>query len=148
MNPRTKMKRGRRSLLTPAVQKEICGLLAKGNTIRTTVGACGISERVYFDWCEVHPHFAQATSRARAQAKVRLVKVLVDAAKLDWRSAAWLLSHCWPEEFSESRVLQPAPSAASFAPTKVVVNVRRSAKSDAEAELYGERPADLERDGK
>src|SRR4029077_8344202 len=29
------------------------------------------------------------------------VKVLTDAAKTDWRASAWLLSHCWPKEFSE-----------------------------------------------
>jgi hypothetical protein len=26
----------------------------------------------------------------------------------DWRAHAWILSHCWPEQFSESRILQPA----------------------------------------
>jgi hypothetical protein len=23
----------------------------------------------------------------------------------DWRVHAWILSHCWPEQFSESRIL-------------------------------------------
>ncbi len=26
----------------------------------------------------------------------------------DWRAHAWILSHCWPEQLSESRLLQPA----------------------------------------
>jgi len=33
-------------------------------------------------------------------------------------------------------------------PTTLVVNVKRDAESDAAAELFGERPADLERDGR
>jgi hypothetical protein len=92
---------GRRSLLTPALQKRICGLLAKGNTQVTTCDAVGISLRTYHEWCERHPHFLHATSRARSDARVKLVKVLTDAAKIDWRAAGWLLSHCWPSEFSE-----------------------------------------------
>ena len=32
-------------------------------------------------------------------------------------------------------------------PTTVIVNVRRDAESDAVVELFGKRPADLERDG-
>ena len=36
----------------------------------------------------------------------------------------------------------------TYAKSQKVVNVRRDAESDAEVELYGERPADLERDGK
>jgi hypothetical protein len=92
---------GRRSLLTPAMQKRICGLLAKGNTIITTCDTVGISVRTYHEWCEKQPHFLHATSRARGDARIKLVKVLTDAAKIDWRAAGWLLSHCWPSEFSE-----------------------------------------------
>jgi hypothetical protein len=35
------------------------------------------------------------------RARVKLVKVLTDASKIDWRAAGWLLSHCWPAEYSE-----------------------------------------------
>jgi hypothetical protein len=40
------------------------------------------------------------------QARVSLLKEI----KLsdDWRVHAWILSHCWPEQFSESRIVQPA----------------------------------------
>jgi len=93
--------RGRKSIRSPKLDRQICDLLASGNTIKTVVDAVGISERVYFEWCERDPHFLQATSRARGEARKTLVKVLVDASKLDWRAAAFLLSHCWPKEFSE-----------------------------------------------
>lgn len=108
--------RGRKSLLNTKLQKQICSLLAAGNTIRTTVDAVGISERVYFEWCDRHPHFAQATTRARGKARVKLVKVLVDASALDWKSAAWLLSHCWPEDFSENRIQECPPQPELLPP--------------------------------
>jgi hypothetical protein len=92
---------GRRSLLTPALQRRICQLLAKGNTIIATCDHVGIGEKTYYDWCEARPQFALATSRARGKARAKLVKVLTDASKIDWRAAGWLLSHCWPGEYTE-----------------------------------------------
>ena len=94
-------KLGRRSLLTPKLQRRICQLLEKGNTIIATCDHVGISESVYYDWCEQREQFLQATSRARGKARVKLVKVLTDASKIDWRAAGWLLSHCWPAEYGE-----------------------------------------------
>jgi hypothetical protein len=29
-----------------------------------------------------------------------LAEVLTNAAKMGWRAAAWMLSHCWPTEYS------------------------------------------------
>jgi hypothetical protein len=94
-------KLGRSRLLTAALQKRICNLLSKGNTIITTCDAVGISESAYYDWREKNKQFSEATSRARGDARIKLVKVLTDASKIDWRAAGWLLSHCWPAEFSE-----------------------------------------------
>ena len=108
--------RGRKTILDAKLTKRICDLLSCGNTIRTVVAAVGVSERVYFEWCERHPHFAQATLRARGEARIKLVKVLVDASALDWRSAAWLLSHCWPEDFSENRIQERPPQPDPFPP--------------------------------
>jgi len=47
--------------------------------------------------------------RATGQARVSLLKKI----KLsdDWRAHAWILSHCWPEQFSESH---PATSAVDL----------------------------------
>jgi hypothetical protein len=36
---------------------------------------------------------------ARARGKIRLVKLVTDAALTDWRSAAWLLERRWPNEY-------------------------------------------------
>src|SRR6266849_3032979 len=103
MNCSPKQKQlGRRSLLTPALQKRICDLLAQGNTILSACDTVGLGERTYHEWVETKPQFAQATTRARGKARIKLVKVLTDASKIDWKAGAWLLSHCWNTEFTET----------------------------------------------
>src|SRR5260370_40389052 len=92
---------GRRSLLTPQLQRRICRLLEKGNTIVASCDHVGCSTTSFHSWCE-KPDFLAATSRARGKARVRHVKILTEAAKTDWRASAWLLSHCWPQEYSET----------------------------------------------
>jgi hypothetical protein len=92
---------GRRSLYSAQLQRRICQLLEKGNTIVASCDHVGIAEKTFYTWCEDHPQFLQATSRARGKARIRHVKTLTDAAKTDWRASAWLLSHCWPNEYSE-----------------------------------------------
>jgi hypothetical protein len=135
-------RRGRKSIRSPKLERQICDLLASGNTIKTVVDAVGISERVYFEWCERYPHFLQATTRARGRARIKLVKVLVDASALDWRSAAWLLERGWPNEFGRTAERPLQEPLQTQAPTRVIVNVRRDRESDAAVKLFGERPAD------
>jgi hypothetical protein len=102
----TRKRLGRRSLYSPQMQKRIVKLLEKGNTIAAVCDIQGISTVTYHDWCDKHPNFLAATSRARGKARLRHVKVLTDAAKTDWRASAWLLSHCWPQEYSENTTMQ------------------------------------------
>jgi terminase small subunit-like protein len=91
------MKRGRKSKLTPALRKRICELLAHGHTIKTVCEAVGIAERTYFDWCEKHLHFSQATTCAIGKSKVALVNKVRRSD--DWRAAAFLLERRFPAEF-------------------------------------------------
>lgn len=99
---KTKKKLGRKSLCTLALQREICELLRAGNNIRTTCAAVGISERAFFEWCELKDHFAQATNRARARAKIKLVAIISEAGKIDARHAEWLLERGWPGEYGKA----------------------------------------------
>jgi hypothetical protein len=101
-------KLGRRTILDAKLTKQICDLLAAGNSIKTTMELIGRDESVYYDWInkgeqgqKPSADFAKKTSRARGKAKQRLVKTIVHQAPQDWRAAAWVLSHCWPQEFSE-----------------------------------------------
>jgi hypothetical protein len=99
---------GRRTILDAKLTKRICDHLAAGNSIKTTMELVAVDESVYYDWIQKgeqgqkpYAEFAKRTSRARGKAKQRLVKTIVSQAPKDWKAAAWILSHCWPQEFSE-----------------------------------------------
>jgi hypothetical protein len=101
-------KLGRRTILDGNLTKRICGLLADANSIKTACEAVGIDESTFYDWIQKgeqgqkpYADFAKRTSRARGKAKQRLVKTIVSQSPKDWKAAAWILSHCWPQEFSE-----------------------------------------------
>lgn len=59
---------GRKSKLTPALQQEIVDNLTLGVTIEKTCAIVGISERLFYNWCNANVQFLQATTRARAAA--------------------------------------------------------------------------------
>jgi hypothetical protein len=109
----TKKKRGRKTLLNPELQREICYLLSQGVPVGATCDTVGITQATYHAWIAKgekgrapYREFVEDTTRARGQARVSLLKKI--SLSNDWRAHAWLLSHCWPEEFSQIRILQPA----------------------------------------
>jgi hypothetical protein len=108
------------------MQKQICALLAKGHTIKTVCEAVVIGERTYYDWCEKHPHFSQATTCAIGKSKI----VLVDKLRLsdDWRAAAFLLERRWPDEFGRCDV-RPLPPPEEKKKINVAFIVNTNGKS-------------------
>jgi hypothetical protein len=128
MNQGRNKRRGRKSLLTETLQKQICGLLAQGHTVSAVCGAVAISERTFYDWREKHPHFSQATTRAIGQSKIALLDKLRKSD--DWRAQAFLLERRWPTEFgkTEARVVQPSTTpvsdnAANYGSTAVTLRI-------------------------
>jgi len=108
----TKKKRVRKTLLNTELQREICYLLSEGVPVGATCDTVGVTRATYHGWIAKgeegrapYREFVESTRRARGQARVSLLRKI--ALLNDWRAHAWLLSHCWPEEFSESRILQP-----------------------------------------
>jgi hypothetical protein len=115
----TKKKPGRKTLLNPELQREICYLLSQGVPVGATCDTVGITQATYHAWIAKgeegrapYREFVEGTARAIGQARVSLLKKI--SLSNDWRAHAWLLSHCWPEEFSESRILQPAQPEPSL----------------------------------
>src|SRR5437868_33069 len=98
------MKRGPKNLLEVdlTLQKRICDVLAKCNTIKTAAAVCRVSERSVHSWISKYPSFAAAVFRARGIAKTGLVAVIRKAAPDDWRAAAWILERSWPDEYART----------------------------------------------
>jgi hypothetical protein len=89
--------KGRRSNLTPQLQRRICRLLERVHTVATVCASLGISDRSFHTYCERDGAFLAATQRARANGRVRLVdSILTDR---DWRGKAWYLERTAPAEF-------------------------------------------------
>ena len=101
---------GRPLLLTPELQDNICGLISKGNYIKTACAASGIDERSYQYWNAqgrrdeaegledtVYVRFLHATKEAEALSQVRLISYVEDAAPKNWIAAITLAERRWPE---------------------------------------------------
>jgi hypothetical protein len=89
--------KGRRSNLTPALQRKICKLLERGHTVATVCGALGLPDRSFHYYCQKSAAFLAATQRARANGRVRIVDSILDDR--DWRGKAWYLERTAPDEF-------------------------------------------------
>lgn len=110
--------RGRKTLLTRALQERICALLADANTIAASCEAQGIGVSTYHEWQHKYPDFVAATTRARAQARIKLVKEIKRCSCDDWRGWAWLAERMFPSEFARSEprtivIERPPPPAVS-----------------------------------
>jgi len=106
------MKRGgRKTILTPPLQRKICALLERGHTVSAVCAATSIGERTFYEWREKHPQFSQATTCAIGKSKIALVNKLRHSD--DWRAAAFLLERRWPNEFGrcDIRMLPKEPEA-------------------------------------
>ncbi len=83
---------GRRTILDAKLTKQICDLLAAGNSIKTTMELMGRDESTYYDWIQkgeqgekrIYVQFVKRTSRARGKAKKTLVKIIVKQAPARW----------------------------------------------------------------
>ena len=90
-------------------------MLAKGNTVLTAIHSVDVSEACFYEWMRIgeadergqyHDLFV-AVSRARAEAKRRLVARIVAAAEKDWKAAAWTLEKLFPAEYGVKAEVEP-----------------------------------------
>jgi hypothetical protein len=101
------MKRGRPTKISRELVTRICGLLAKGSSIKSACIQVGVCEASYFNWQQrakanegLFARLFFRVTRTREAYKARLIERVVAAAKLDWRAAAWALERQFPHEFA------------------------------------------------
>ncbi len=110
----TKKKAGRRSKLTPAVQKKVCELIASGNFLKVAAQAAGIAERTFYDWlakgeAEKAPRyvqFLQAVQEAAAKGETELLEQIRTAGESDWRANAWVLGRRFRERWRDEAAVE------------------------------------------
>lgn len=102
---------GRRSSLTPEVQRRILQVLQAGGYVETAVAAAGVSMRSYTRWmgrgredaadyAPEYEQFRQLVHQARAESEARNVALIAQAAATNWNAAAWLLERQYPERWA------------------------------------------------
>lgn len=121
-----------------AEQREIIiEAISSGATVTAAAGAAGCSRRTIARWRErgagdgatpSEREFLLDYERAEAVAEVRLVQAITTASATDWRAAAWMLTHRWPDRWSEKRTIKIEGERADGA--AMVVEMLRQVRED------------------
>lgn len=107
-------KRGQPTKLTPERQEKMCAIIAATScTIEGAAAAVGVDYSTVKRWRargmieESGPYhaFCAAIMRARAKSEPTLAALIASAAKDDWRAAAWILEHRFPDQYGNRLTL-------------------------------------------
>jgi hypothetical protein len=140
----------RRSELNQELAKRLCAILADANTIGTACAACGITDRTFHNWMKRGEEekrgpffqFLQSATRARATARMKLVKIISDAAPRDWKAAAWQLERQYPEEFGRCTPREPLQEESKpQAPQLHTIHMHSEHSDIARGIMYGDPEA-------
>jgi len=83
----------------------IYAAVKRGLSYKDTCMLAGISESSFYNWLRTRPDFKKQIEYNKVHGKLELIRAVADKRLEDWRAAAWLLSHKYPAEFSERRVI-------------------------------------------
>lgn len=90
----------RNTKLAPWVQSAITDMIRNGAYVQVACAACGISESTYYRWMNdsrpLYQAFQEAVKKAQAEAEVRAVRIIGEAALKNWTAAAWWLERRYP----------------------------------------------------
>jgi transposase len=85
---------------TPELERRLLDALRAGNTRRAACAYAGVEQHTFQRWLLRFAHFAQAIEKAEADAAVRNVAIIQQAARDGtWTAAAWWLERRYPEDY-------------------------------------------------
>ena len=107
-------KLGQSTNYLPSVARKICRFVERGCTGQVAASVAGIPASTFDQWQDDYPEFSWSIKRAEAKCQALLLSAINRAASEgQWRAAAWLLEHRWPEEFGKrGQYVIPAHSPA------------------------------------
>ena len=97
-------KMGRPTKFCAEIVEQICAHIADGLPIQYSAALCGLSHETVCSWQRKQPAFRAAVEVARARGLAQRLQVIQEAARTDWRAAAWYAEHIFPESFAKSRI--------------------------------------------
>lgn len=103
-------KLGRKTKLTPELQKKVCEIIKAGNYAKTACILAGISESTFYSWKKQgmneksgkYLEFLESIKKAEKFAEAYFVQLIREAAEnspMNWKAAAWLLERRNPDEW-------------------------------------------------
>lgn len=105
------MPAGRQTVFTPERAEKIVEALRLGVTQRTAITYGGIGESTFYRWLadakkpdapQELKEFWESVKAARAEAEVRNVAIIQNAARKQWQAAAWFLERSFPSNWSRT----------------------------------------------
>lgn len=102
---------GRKSKLTPELQEDIVKALRAGNYIEAACAFAGIDQATFQRWMNrgekeatgEYCAFCKLVKKARADAEVRNVAIIQNAAPANWTAAAWWLERSFPNRWGRQK---------------------------------------------
>jgi transposase len=121
---------GKPTKLTPRLQEQICQLLRQGNFIQTVCSFVGIDKTSFYLYMRlgerategIHYEFRKAVLKSQAEAEMRMLRHIVEAAQTDWCASAWRLERKFPKKYGRFDDVQRRTT--SGIPTPKKANVR------------------------
>lgn len=148
---------GRPSKISPELTAKICDMLRAGNYIETAAAYAGINKTTLYDWMkrgaremervelagkgakirkkeQPYVDFSNAVTKALAEAEVRDLIIISNAAKTDWKAAAWKLERRTPDKWGRKERLDAnlQHSGKDGGPIQTEQNLNLSNLSDEE----------------
>jgi hypothetical protein len=91
---------GRPTKRTPELESRLLDAIRAGNTVRAACHYAGIGVQTIADWQRRFRDFRDALEKAEADAEVRMVAEISQAARNGtWQAAAWWLERRRPDDY-------------------------------------------------
>jgi len=92
---------GRPSMYTPEVVAKICEGIRLGLTYELAAQYGGIAGPTFYRWQKDIREFREAVGAANAHAAaVNMARINAEAQQGEWRAAAWIMEHRFPEHYN------------------------------------------------
>ena len=127
---------GRKLKLDQELIEQVSLIIRQGNYAQTACEMVGIGTTTYYRWLEtaekdnapkIYREFRDAIKRAEAQAEVRSVTRIMQAAdEGTWQASAWYLERKHPTKWGRNDKLRQEITGADGAPLEVTIDARQA----------------------
>jgi hypothetical protein len=106
--------RGRKSKLTKELIQEAANIIKMGIYVETACDYLGIHRSTWYKWLSegekakggLKKEFFDTIKKAEAEAQIRNIGIIQQAAKDNWQAAAWYLERRYPERWGRRKVIE------------------------------------------